>query len=136
MSSRFGTSILEKLCSEVVFADVMIDDKLSACESSQNFRHWTELSPRARIENDQTVPFDFFWVNALSKYTDVLSRVKESQGGWSWMAVDDRNLFAHRLEDSGHTNFATESIAIGPYVAGQDKTAVRVEDRNQTVPSE
>jgi len=136
MTRRFRTGVLEKLRPEIVFSDVMIDNKLSACESPQDFRHRTELCPSTSIEDDQAISFDLVWMNAFSKHTDILSRVEKSQGWWSWMTVDDRHFLAHRLQDSRHANLTPQRIAIGPYVAGQDETAVRAEDRNQTVPSE
>lgn len=50
------------------------------------------------------------------------------------MAINDSNLFPQLFEDSSHAQFAAQRVAIGPYVAGKDKSLVGLYTASEQVP--
>ena len=134
MAGRLGAGVLEKLGPEVILADMVVDDDFTARETTKGFGHGAELRPGACVQDDQTIAGDLLEIDTLTQYADVLPWVQEREGRRGRMPVDDSDLLAQTSEHTGHSDFATDRIAIGSDVAREDKTLVRTKDRNQPVP--
>jgi hypothetical protein len=94
------------------------------------------LSPSAGVQDDQAIAGDLVGLDRLTEHSDILPRIQKRKDGWGGMAIDNRDLFAKRLQDPGHSKFAAQGIAVGPDVARQNESMMRSKDRNQFVPGE
>ena len=134
MASSLRIRIFEKLRTQIIFANMVIDDDFGARPSSQDFCHGTELSPSTCVQNNEAIAKNVFRSNVFADHLNTLRRIQKSKDRWRLMTVHDRVLFAHGLENSSHPEFAAQRIAIRPNVAGQHKIIVAANQRNQGIP--
>jgi hypothetical protein len=134
-TNGFRCCILEELGIDVVFAFVMVEDNSFAAGISNYVRHLTELDPGAGIQNDVQVGIlQIIGLDIGANTLDLVIRIDEMQVGRHRLATDDANLFAQRFQDARHAKAASQGVAVGPNMAGQNDIVCGVDDFAETGP--
>jgi hypothetical protein len=92
------------------------------------------LSPSARVEHNETLSTSGVDCGVIIQDFDPVFRIDKVERGRGWVTIDNAHFFSELSQYACHTHFASESVAIGPNVAGQDKALARMDSLGQLLP--